>query len=483
MAAKTAQGVRPVIDFNEDQKAAYRLATSPDYKYHLFYGGGGSGKSYLILTIIILRALIAPGSRHGIFRLTRNSCDTTLFSKTLYEVFDSILPGYLQRSDVDVSVSDLTVTLHNGSLLHFDGLDENRLKKIDGNEFQTVWLNECNEFSYSHVSRLVGRMRGIKLKEDGKPLRHKLFADCNPDSEADWECKAFRDGVNPADGDALPNHDKWVMMKLRPAANLHIVGEDYIDNMAASMSAADRKRYIDGDWASANPDALFNEAMFRDHRIPKAKIKRGGSERDRTPKETLKMLSDQGITVSRINVATDPAKTNDAKSDLHGITVQGVATIHNADEGKDEEHVYVLADYSRRGTPDAICKKIVDAYHAWGASCIVIENNAAGLWLDSTLRTHTNLRPKFLNANATTGGKQSRAEPVSAQYERGYVHHVGKLPELEQQMCEFGSAASKRKSPDRMDAVVWGITELLKLNHPREIKRGAAVVRHGNRLR
>ncbi len=481
MQAKPLQGIRPFLDFNEDQKEAYKLATSPDYKFHLFYGGGGSGKSFLILSIIILRALAAEKSRHGIFRLTRSSCDTTLFSKTLHEVFDAILPGYLQRNDVDVSLSDMTVTLHNGSLLMFDGLDENRLKKIDGNEYQTVWLNECNEFSYAHVSRLVGRMRGIKLKADGKELRHKLFVDCNPNSQADWEYKAFILGINPADGDALPNHGKWVHQKLRPAANLHNVGADYIDNMRASMSAADRKRYIDGDWASANPDATFNEAMFVDHRIPKPPVEVGGMERERTPQETLLMLEQRGITLERVTVAVDPAVTADPKSDLSGITVQGIAGFLNAETGKWEQHAYVLADESLRGTPDQVCNEVCKAYSAWGASRIIMEKNQGGLWLESTLRSHFPNAPlKFVSATATTGGKGSRAEPVSAQYERGMVHHVGTLRELETQMCDFGSAASRRKSPDRMDAVVWGITELLDLGHEKKMPAGMWTVRAPN---
>ncbi|PZT94153.1 phage terminase large subunit [Sphingomonas sp.] len=481
MSTKPLQGIRPNLDFNEDQRDAYKLATSPSYKFHLFYGGGGSGKSYLILTIIILRALAAAGSRHGIFRLTRNSCDTTLFSKTLHEVFDNVLPGYLQRPDVTVSQQDMTVELHNGSLLMFNGLDENRLKKIDGNEYQTVWLNECNEFTYNHVSVLIGRMRGVKLKADGKELRHKLFADCNPNSEADWEYKAFIQGVNPADGDALPNHGVWVHHKLRPIANLHNVGADYIDNMRASMSAADRKRYVDGDWASANPDATFNEAMFVNNRIPKPPIIVGDLERERDPSETLAMLETRGIGLSRVTVAVDPAVTADPKSDLSGITVQGIARLLNDQTGKWEDHAYVLADYSLRGTPDQVCAVVCQAYKEWGASRVIMENNQGGLWLESTMRSHfPNVPLKFVSATATTGGKASRAEPVSAQYERGMVHHVGTLRELETQMCEFGSAASRRKSPDRMDAVVWGITELLDLGHEKKQPVGMWTIRAPN---
>lgn len=144
---------------NPCQSAFWNLAAQDQHKFLLAYGGGGSGKSYLILLMFMLTAMAVPKTRFGIFRLTRASCQETLFDKTLGEVFDTAFPGMAQDEEkVKISQSTMEVEFANGSLIMFDGLDENRLKKIDGNAYNYVWLNECNEFSYAHVSRLIGRL-------------------------------------------------------------------------------------------------------------------------------------------------------------------------------------------------------------------------------------------------------------------------------------------------------------------------------------
>ena len=449
MSSKAPQGIKPQIELNEDQRHAMALATSAANKFHLFYGPSGSGKSFFILYILVLRALRAPLSRHAIFRLTRASCEQTLFDKTLHEVLDKAFRGL--KDQCNVSLSDMSIQFPNGSQLFFNGLDENRITKVLGDEFNTIWINECNEdgFTYKHVSTLLSRLRSRSETVDGKVLKNKMFFDCNPRFYSDWEYKAFVEHVNPEDGDAMPRPDEWVKAKLNTIANMGNLSDDYMEGLEAG-SAASRKRYLDGEWCDENANALFVESMFRDNRIPKPQT-------IASPQETLAHLAEQGIALQRVTVSVDPAVTADPKSDLSGITVQGMA---------DDGHAYVLADYSLRGTPDTVCEVVTQAYSDWGAVRVVMEKNQGGLWLESTMRTHFPTVPlKFVTANATTGGKASRAEPVSAQYERGVIHHVGTLKELEQQMCEFGSPASRRKSPDRMDAVVWGITELMDLMH------------------
>ena len=460
MAEQTVKGIRPNFDkFNEDQWEAYRLATTAGNKFHLFYGGACSGKSWLIMFIVLLRAYRAKNTRHAVFRLTRNSCEQTLFNKTLFEVLDTGFPGL--RAQIEAkkgfSYSDMTVTLPNGSEIFFNGLDENRLTKVLGDEFNTVWLNECNEdgLTYRTISVLMNRLRKKSETEDGKLLKNKMFFDCNPRFFSDWEYKAFKLHVNPDDGDAMPREHQWVSQKLRTQANLENLSEDYMENME-TMGAGARRRYLEGEWSDENSNALFNESMFVDHRFPKPNS-------IVTPAQTLDLLADHGIELNRITVAVDPATKGDTKNDLHGITVQGISGY-----GKDAE-VYVLADYSRNGSPIHVCDVIAEAYRDWGASRIILEDNAGGKWLQSTIMQHSPHLPlKFVNANRTTGDKSSRAEPVAAQYEIGKVHHVGTHKELEAQMCDWGSPASRRKSPDRMDAVVWGITELLDLNQEKK---------------
>ncbi|WBY16620.1 phage terminase large subunit [Erythrobacteraceae bacterium WH01K] len=459
----------PKIELNSDQEEAFKLATNAKNAYLLFYGPSRSGKSFLILYLIISRAMRAPESRHICFRGARNACEASLFKLTLRQVMSSCFPGLIDQCEV--RLSDMQLVLPNKSVIMFDGLDADRLDKVLGQEYNTVWINECNdpEITYETVSQLMTRMSSVTKTLDGSTLANKMFFDCNPKWYSDWEYKAFILGVNPSDGNAMPDAHEWVSCKLNTKANLANISKDYMKRLAAG-SAASRKRFIEGEWSSDNSDALFNVDWINEHRIPKPLSVI-------TPLDTLSLLADQGINLSRITVAVDPAKTNDKKSDLHGLTVQGLAHDHEGNA-----HVYVLADYSKKCSTDAICIAMVEAMNAWSADRIVFEDNATGGWLTSTLRQYTHHIPKNLNANSRTGGKSTRAEPVSAQYERGFVHHVGAFDELEAQMLDWGSPASRKKSPDRMDAVVWGITELLDLQHEKKVLPGAHVVRSGYRL-
>lgn len=465
---------------NPCQSAFWNLAAQDQHKFLLAYGGGGSGKSYLILLMFMLTAMAVPKTRFGIFRLTRASCQETLFDKTLGEVFDTAFPGMAQDEEkVKISQSTMEVELANGSLIMFDGLDENRLKKIDGNAYNYVWLNECNEFSYAHVSRLIGRLRHVAIKPDGRQLKNKIFADCNPDSKRDWEYRSFVLGVNPVDGNALANHDQWAAHKLWPRSNAKHLGEDYVETMASTMSAKDRKRYIEGDWSDDNPSSIFKQEWFDRDRFP---ISLNNGIRPK-PEDILDQLEDKGIEFTRKIISVDPAVA-DGKRDLHGISVVGLAA---------NGHAYVLTDETMAGTPDEVCARISKLYTQWGATRVYFENNQGGTWLEATMRKHFANVPlsyfrakarKLLNGKvvANSGGKADRADSVSPQYERGFVHHVGALTDLEEQMMGF-NGKNFRGSPDRMDAVVWALVELLNLTNSEEAIPGAVQARSSGRRR
>ena len=435
--------VKPNIEWNVDQLQAIKDQFPKDKTYHLFYGGSGSGKSLLIMYIVLTRAMSVPNSRHGIFRYTRKDADEKLFEKTLKEVL-ALWPALNSPKYCTLKSGDLSIELTNGSKVVFGGLDENRQDGVLGDEYHTIWINECNQpgIGYKQVSHLVSRLRAPPLMSNGKPLKLKMFFDCNPQWKSDWEHRAFILGVNPIDGTALSNADQWTASKLNPEANLKVLGEDYVNQMSASMTMADRRRFIAGEWSDNNPDALFKEDMFTNSRARHC-------PQNLSADATLDWL-DQflGVQLDQVIVTGDPATTNDVKSDMTGIVVSGI------ERKGDVENVYVLADYTMKGTPDQVCQKITEAYKDWGASRVILEKNQGGLWLESTMRKHFKHVPlEFVDATRTTGGKTSRAEPVSAQYERKIVHHVGKFAELEEQMCDWGSPQSRKKSPDRMDAL------------------------------
>lgn len=151
----------------------------------------------------------------------------------------------------------------------------------------------------------------------------------------------------------------------------------------------------------------------------------------------------------RIVVAVDPAVTSDAKSDETGIVVAGLGT---------DGHGYVLQDRSLSESPAKWAAEVVAAYHVHRADRIVAEVNNGGDLVEAAIRTVD--RDVSYKAVRAARGKQTRAEPIGALYEQGKVHHVGTLAKLEDQLCNWDPTTSAR-SPDRLDALVWALTELM----------------------
>lgn len=159
----------------------------------------------------------------------------------------------------------------------------------------------------------------------------------------------------------------------------------------------------------------------------------------------------QAKDLRRIVVAVDPAATSSSGSDETGIVVAGMAYKDRVSEG------YILADGSLRGSPDAWARAAIGLYRKYKADAIVVETNQGGEMATNTLRTiDRNVRVVSVTAKR---GKALRAEPVAALYEQGRVHHVGNFDKLEDQMCQW--TPTDNTSPDRLDALVWALTELM----------------------
>lgn len=164
--------------------------------------------------------------------------------------------------------------------------------------------------------------------------------------------------------------------------------------------------------------------------------------------------------LARIVVAIDPAATSGPDSDETGIVVVGVSAPGRCPEcGLLERgtgpHVFVLDDRSGRYSPDGWANQAVAAYERWGADAVVAETNQGGEMVGAVLRT-VDRTVRYRPVTATRG-KHTRAEPVAALYEQGKVHHVGTLTALEDQMTTWVPGLSD--SPDRVDALVWGVTD------------------------
>jgi len=161
--------------------------------------------------------------------------------------------------------------------------------------------------------------------------------------------------------------------------------------------------------------------------------------------------------LTRIVVAIDPAVTSGEDADETGIIVAGVDAIGVA---------YVLEDASGRYQPHEWATKAINLYRKHHADRIIAEVNNGGALVENTIRSvDPNVSYRAVHASR---GKVTRAEPISALYEQGKVHHVGTFQQLEDQLCAFTSdfsRASAGYSPDRLDALVWAITELTLTKH------------------
>jgi phage terminase large subunit-like protein len=151
--------------------------------------------------------------------------------------------------------------------------------------------------------------------------------------------------------------------------------------------------------------------------------------------------------LKRVVVACDPAATSTEEANETGIIVAGVSR---------EGHGYVLDDKTTRASPLKWAEAAVTAYHMFRADRLVAEVNQGGEMVRSTIAT-VDAKVAYKAVHATRG-KQTRAEPVAALYEQGKVHHVGMFADLEDQLCQWTPGAP---SPDRLDALVWALTELM----------------------
>ncbi len=155
---------------------------------------------------------------------------------------------------------------------------------------------------------------------------------------------------------------------------------------------------------------------------------------------------------TRIVIAIDPPASATKRSDACGLVVAGIT---------DAGQAYVLGDHSMaQARPSDWAAKAVALWHHHEADCLVAEVNQGGDMVREVIHAADPTVP--VKSVRASRGKFARAEPVALFYEQGRVHHVGTMPELEDEMADFGSSGlSSGRSPDRMDALVWALTELL----------------------
>jgi phage terminase large subunit-like protein len=241
-----------------------------------------------------------------------------------------------------------------------------------------------------------------------------------------------------------------------PNANTVLVRGKTTDNRA-NLSAAYLKpilskyagtrlgrQELEGEILRDNPGALWTDRMIADARSTEPLAT--------TTIDTYqggKLVPKEVPALARIVIAVDPAVTSNKKSDETGIIVAGIDALGEA---------YVIEDASGVLTPHQWATKVNDLFYKYMADRIICERNNGGDLVEINLRTVNKSLP--ITTVHATRGKIIRAEPIAALYEQGKVHHLQRFDQLEDQMTSF-SPETASSSPDRLDALVYALTELV----------------------
>lgn len=423
----------------ERQKELIRLLAGPA-RHCLVYGGSRSGKTFGLCDAVATRAIKAPGSRHVIFRRHGVAVKQSIGLDTMPKVIGLKWPGL----EVKWREQDGYFKLQNGSEIWLAGLDDkDRVDKVLGREFATLYFNEASEIPYASYQVALTRLAQKVEQADKRPLTQKVYVDLNPTTRTHWTYRLWIDGVEPEE-QAPVNRALYAVLTMNPLDNTANLSADYIASLEA-LPERQKKRFFLGEYTGDVEHALWRREHFK-----------------RVQRDERGRLS---CDMARLVVAVDPAVSNDTGSDETGIVAAGVGT---------DGCGYVIQDDSGRYRPEEWARRAIALYEEHGADRIVAEVNQGGDMVEHTLRAQ-GFGGSFEAVRASRG-KVTRAEPVAALYERGKVFHVGAFPELEDQCCSFTSDFDRKAqgySPDRVDALVWAFTSLFPSMTRRKAASGA----------
>lgn len=396
------------------QEEALKLMLT--HKYSLLYGSSRSGKTFIIILYLILRAL-KKKSRHVVVRYRFSHVKQSIIFDTFPKVCELFGVKY------DLNKSDWVARFPNGSEIWFGGLDDkDRTEKILGNEYSTIYLNEASQISYSSHLIMTTRL----AEKSGLSLAY--ICDENPPSKAHWTYKMWMLGMEPESKEDLKNRKELASLKMHISENLENVADGYEQSLSY-LPSRQRKRFLDGDFSEEIQGALWSEDVINRYRVKAYPELR------------------------EVVVSVDPSITSKSTSDECGILVVG--------KGIDGRG-YVLEDLSGIFSPKEWAQRAVKAYLDWDANYIIAESNQGGDMVKHTLKTENAYVPvKMVHA---TKGKIIRAEPVSALYYDGMISHVGVFQDLEDEMCSY-TGESGEKSPNHLDALTWGVNFLFPVRN------------------
>jgi phage terminase large subunit-like protein len=276
------------------------------------------------------------------------------------------------------------------------------------------------------TARELIRLGIYRVRPDGRLHNGKCGAYARSTGKP-CQRKAHENGRCPHTRAPLANPDDYVSLVMNPILNLDNLPPDYMPNLD-TLPEKQRLRFKEGQWLSELDNALWTYDSFR--HVPVS-----------------------GFDCQRIVVAVDPSGASgreDVRSDEIGIIV--------AAKLKSKRYA-VLADRSLRAAPHEWARVAVGAFKEFGADLVVAEKNFGGSLVEANLRNEDrNIPVKLVTASR---GKAVRAEPIAHLYARREVDHAATFAELEQQATEMTTAGFMgQRSPDRLDAMVWALSEL-----------------------
>lgn len=418
------------FELNPGQQRVFGGLYQSPSRFALVYGGSRSGKTFLTILAIVIRALKAPFSKHLIVRQEAAAARSALArgnNATIRAVMRLCFPGLGAVWNEKYGYYEF----ENGSEIWIGGLnDDKAMERVLGNEYASIYMNEASEIRHSAFVLLRSRLAQVCTDIDGNEVRQRFYVDLNPTTRMHWTYRIWIDGVDPEDGKPV-NRSMYGAETISPYENRLNLTAAYIADLEAYGQRA-RKRFLDGEFSADDDNALWQRGYIK--------------------RVALREDGKMPVELQRIVVAIDPAVSTTPGADETGIVAMGVGA---------DGFGYVLADESGKYRPEEWARRAVSLYRSLGADLVIGEVNHGGDLIESTLRTQA--PDVAYRAVRATRGKAMRAEPVAALYERGKVFHVGEFPDLEDQMTAVTIDFDRKAqgwSPDRVDALVWAATEL-----------------------
>ena len=229
-----------------DKQIEQSAILSGKARHAMSYGGSRSGKTFGICRAIILRACKTE-SRHLATRLNFNHAKTSLWHETFPKVFKTCFPSVAYKPNK----TDYYYTLENGSEIWVGGLDDNeRVEKILGKEYSTIFFNECSQIPYTSIQLALSRLA------EKNELFKRAYYDENPPTKKHWSYPLFIKGVDPDSWEPLKKPGEYASILMNPIDNRENIDDDYLE-ILENLPEKERKRFLMGEFNDETSGLIY----------------------------------------------------------------------------------------------------------------------------------------------------------------------------------------------------------------------------------